>query len=206
MSYLASYDLNENLGHSGSASLVIAFLFLATIGGVFSYRIYTTTDSEPEFELRRGKPIGGILLVIAVLILLQPAWLIISLLTSQSYFNSNLWELLGNSPEDEILQLLLTGTMIYETIQATFLIMLFLIFLERRTVFVKLTRIYIIVNLIYSLLFGLGYLLFGADRFDIGISGQTFLLVIIFSAFVFSYLRRSNRVEDTFVNTLNRSA
>ncbi len=204
LSYGIYWGAQGNQTDSNPYLMALAMLTIV-ISALFFIRIHQRTAEFDIHKIVRAKPVGGWLIVVAISLCLSPLVFLGEISTSGLY-NLSTWE---SYDKMSSLSKFMVGTaytieVIANSIEFNWIILLLVLFFNRRTVFPKIYRTYLI---FYACLSVFRVIANGCihqivhQPFATSVDLVSMILAIAFSAIWFSYFLKSERVKETFVFT-----
>ncbi len=196
LSYSLSYDQLIAEKESSKTPGILVNIMLLIIGAILVYWLYVHYN-PPAVYPPPGKPIGGWLILVAIGISLSPIRLFYDLATTEDLLTGLGWLRLWYAEQYFAFGFVLL-THIYNIIFLMFLLVMVILFFQRRSSVPKLA--------IY--LYGIGLFMIVTDNLvakyfdpDTSVDTQGIVRAFVAAAIWIPYFLLSDRVKETFVNT-----
>lgn len=220
INHLLSYNItfgNSNAGNDLNPYAIIAAIAALLISGFFFFKLFRLAAPFAIEKMADAKPIGGWIILLGLGLTVSPIKLLINLYQS-NLFSLSLWNAFENQ---STLFIYLTRTgytleIMANMVQLTGLFLMIGLFYGRRIEFIKLCRVYFMFNIsimIFDLLLGVFIATFAQTSLEkMAILSQLApevgrsIYSIIISTVWILYLRKSERVKETFVFTYPKAS
>ncbi len=182
--------------------MILLFVLTLVFGIWVSVQLHKHS-SEPEFATGTGIPIGGWLNLLAISLCIKPVSLIIRMADNSIsvYFTQTGWEVFSGYEDATVwvYRLLLVTELIFNTLLVVGSVLLVVLFFKRRNSFPYLFSAYTGGNLAFLIVNTLAcVVLFPSSSNEEAM--RDILGIFIFGALWISYLYKSQRARQTFVN------
>ena len=204
LSFQLSFNKNIAGNKRGISWLgIVAALLSLTAGIWLMLRLYYFYDPKPQLTIPGGgQPIGGWLILVGIGLVVSPFRMVFDLFSLSEFYDSKTWANLIALKQYGTFGFVLI-THIYNVIFFTFMILVLILFMKRRSSVPKLICVYYGVNAFMTFTDSL----VGAalDPVAAGAPGyyQNMFTAIVGAAIWIPYFRMSTRVKETFVTRIN---
>lgn len=207
LSYFVTYDLEaataiENSGLSWISILLV--ILTIGFGGYWAYRLYYDYDVPARVKDKKGKNIGGWLILIAIGLIFTPIVILSGLILDESYYDAYSWSALWNTPgpTGKPMVFLIAVEMIVNYAFVIYSTVIIILFFQRRTIVPRLMIILYGAILAFLILDTVVALALAPDLFTPQENQESFKEIIkgIFRCAIWiPYFLVSQRVKETFV-------
>lgn len=150
LSFFLNYDKSVESFRFSWFSLVLLIISVGA-GLYFARKLYFEYNPDSPINTQNPKPIGGWLILVAIGISISPFRILYNVVSTQEYFNHNLWIGLFDSEKSVIipeLAALLVFELVYNTLIFIYIILVLILFYKKRTSLPRLISIFYAVNLV----------------------------------------------------------
>ena len=207
LSYFITYDLEAaaSMENSGVSWVSMFLVFLTVIlGGYGAYKLYYEFDVPARVIDKKGRSIGGWLVLVAISLIAAPFVVLMQILPQEGYYDAYTWSALWSTegPTGKPMVLLIALELVINIALLIYSIVVIILFFKRRTIVPRLMIILYASTLAFLVLDNVAADLLAGDMFTPQENQEAFkeiIKAIIRCAIWIPYFLISERVKETFV-------